>query len=228
MLNNLLERISGRENGGALLKRMTDGWRDLSKKKEKLLNNKTERGVNPYKIANLIGKYVNKGRKDGFVISVDTGLVTDIFLSSCMLDGKSRVLLSHYMWSMGCSIPYAVGAYNALSNATPVSLVGDGGLLMSLGELATLKRSGAPAKIIVFNNSELALVKHEQRSQGYREFGIELGEYDFAKIAEAFGIKGVRIDNETELVKRFDEVFTLDYPVLVDVRIDKESPPLIW
>jgi len=228
VLRNLLERLGGRRDGGRLLERMTSGRKEMEKRLEKMVNAESGKGVvNPYKLVNLVGRYVNEDG-GGFSLSVDTGLVTDIFLSSCRLNGRSRVLLSYYMWSMGCSVPYAIGSYNAQPTLSPVAFVGDGGLLMSLGELATLKRLNIPAKVIVFNNEELALIKYEQRNLDYEAFGVELGSCDFSKVAQALGLDGIRVEDEKELVKKLDGIMKLNRPVLVDVKVDKEAPPLVW
>lgn len=123
--------------------------------------------------------------------------------------------------SMGCGLPYAIGACIAHPGRTAVAVVGDGGLSMSLAELATAARYRLPIKVVVINNGSLAQIKWEQMLfLGNPEFGCELAPVDFARVAEGLGVRGMRIEDPEAVGPAMDEAFATDGPVLIDAVVD--------
>jgi pyruvate dehydrogenase (quinone) len=111
-----------------------------------------------------------------------------------------------------------------------VSLSGDGGFAMLMGDLLTLRQEGLAAKIVVFNNGSLGFVEMEMKAAGYIETGVALENPDFAAVARATGIHGVRVEDPAELESAARDVFAHDGPALLDVvvaRNELSMPPKI-
>jgi pyruvate dehydrogenase (quinone) len=108
-----------------------------------------------------------------------------------------------------------------------VCVVGDGGLAMSLAELATCVRYDLPVKVVVINNGSLGQIKWEQMMfLGNPEFGCDLQPIDFSRVAEAMGMKGFRVEDPEKLGAVLDTAFDQPGPVLVDAVVDAEEPML--
>ena len=124
-------------------------------------------------------------------------------------------------------MPYAIAASIACPDRQVVAVVGDGGLSMSLAELSTAARYRLPIKVVVLNNNVLAQIKWEQMLfLGHPEFACELAPIDFAKAAEAMGMKGLRTDDPDRIGSLLDEAFAHDGPALVDAVTDPNEPML--
>jgi pyruvate dehydrogenase (quinone) len=108
-----------------------------------------------------------------------------------------------------------------------VAVVGDGGLSMSIAELATCVRYRLPVKVVVLNNSSLAQIKWEQMLfLGNPEFGCALQPVDFAVVAEGFGVRGVRLEDPALCEATLADALKHDGPVLVDALVDANEPML--
>ena len=111
-----------------------------------------------------------------------------------------------------------------------ISLSGDGGFTMMMGEMLTLKQLNLPVKIFVFNNEELSFIAMEMKASGYLDYATDFVNPDFGKLAEAAGIKGVSIHNSSEVDEKIMEALNHNGPVIVNVRVDKQElamPPKI-
>ena len=111
-----------------------------------------------------------------------------------------------------------------------VSLSGDGGFAMLMGDLLTLRQQRLPVKIVVFNNGTLGFVEMEMKAAGYLETGVSLENPDFAALARAAGIHGIRVEDPGELEGASREVFAHDGPALLDVVVNRQElsmPPKI-
>ncbi|HBC81265.1 MAG TPA: ubiquinone-dependent pyruvate dehydrogenase, partial [Escherichia sp.] len=110
------------------------------------------------------------------------------------------------------------------------AMCGDGGFSMLMGDFLSLAQMKLPVKIIVFNNSVLGFVAMEMKAGGYLTDGTDLHETNFARIAEACGITGIRVENSADVDSALQRAFATDGPVLVDVTVAKEElsiPPQI-
>lgn len=133
----------------------------------------------------------------------------------------NRWVTSGGLGTMGFGFPAAIGAQLAAPKDTVVAIVGDGGFQMTLQELSILQERGLPVKIIIVNNSALGMVRQWQESfydKRYSEsvFAIQP---DFVKLAEAYEIKGARIDTQKELAEKLPALIAYDGPVLIDCRV---------
>jgi acetolactate synthase-1/2/3 large subunit len=123
---------------------------------------------------------------------------------------------------MGYSLPAAIGVQIARPDQTVWCVTGDGGLQINIQELAALAEYKVPVKIGVMNNSHLGMIRQWQnRFYEGRLMGSELTNPDFAKVAEAFGIHGIRAESKAEARDAISEAMGTDGPVLVDFIVDE-------
>jgi pyruvate dehydrogenase (quinone) len=134
------------------------------------------------------------------------------------MNGQRRLIGSFNHGSMANALPQAIGAQAASPGRQVISLSGDGGVAMLLGELLTLHQLNLPVKIVVFNNGALAFVELEMKAAGIATYGTDLLDPDFAGIATAAGLLGVRVEAAEELEPALQTAFSHDGPALVDVR----------
>ena len=143
-----------------------------------------------------------------------------------ILDGQAFGV-SGTLASMGGGLPYAIAAALAFPGRQVVAVVGDGGLSMSLAELATCARYRLPVKVVVINNSALGQIKWEQMMfLGHPEFEVDLQPVDFAKVAQGFGVKSWRIEDPERCGEVLDAALGHDGPALVDAVVDANEPML--
>jgi pyruvate dehydrogenase (quinone) len=164
------------------------------------------------------------------IFTSDTGMST-VWLSRFVpMRGTRRLLGSYNLGSMANAMPQALGA-QALDRHRPViALCGDGGLTMLLGDLLTAVAHDLPAKLIVFNNGQLGMVKLEQEQGGLPEFGTELGNIDLAAIARAAGLHAVRVERSDVLDDAVRALLAHPGPALLDVVTNPEEislPPKV-
>ena len=126
---------------------------------------------------------------------------------------------------MGFGLPAAIGAKVARPDQTVVCLAGDGSLVMVCQEFATAAVHEIPVKVFLMNNGYLGMVRQWQELFWDRRYSsVKMGSSpDWVKLAEAFGAKGVRIEDKSELVRGFKEALAAEGPVLVDVRVTQEE-----
>jgi pyruvate dehydrogenase (quinone) len=144
------------------------------------------------------------------------------------MNGRRRLIGSFIHGSMANALPQAIGAQAAWPGRQVITLSGDGGIAMLLGDLITLRQHRLPVKIVVFDNSALAFVELEMLAAGIPTFGTDLSNPDFAEVARALGIYGVRVERPAELLPALKAAFEHDGPALVDVvtaRQELSVPP---
>lgn len=164
---------------------------------------------------------------DDAIIAVDSGHNTGLAAQYLMIRDGQRFAVSGTLACMGCGLPYAIAAAIAFPGRQVVAVTGDGGLSMTVAELATAARYGLPIKVVVLNNGSLAQIKWEQMLfMGNPEFGCELAPIDFAKVAEGMGVRGMRIDDPDQVRGLLGEAFAHDGPVLIDAVVDTNEPML--
>ncbi len=111
----------------------------------------------------------------------------------------------------------AIGAQAAFPKRQVVSLSGDGGYTMMMGDFITLSQHKLPVKVIVLNNGTLGFVEIEMKAAGFLDTGCDLQNPNFAAMAEAMGVKGIRVERPQDLRSAVIEAFNHDGPALVDV-----------
>jgi pyruvate dehydrogenase (quinone) len=134
------------------------------------------------------------------------------------MNGTRRLIGSFNHGSMANALPQAIGAQASQPGRQVITLSGDGGLAMLLGELITLRQLHLPVKVIVFNNGALSFVELEMKAGGIVTYGTDLDNPDFAGIARDVGLFGARVEKADQLDGALQEAFAHDGPALVDVR----------
>jgi pyruvate dehydrogenase (quinone) len=167
---------------------------------------------------------------DDAVFTVDTGMCNVWAARYITPNGRRRVIGSFRHGSMANALPHAIGAQFAYPGRQVVSMSGDGGLSMLMGELLTVREHHVPVKTVVFNNGSLGMIRLEMMVAGYPPFQTDHGPVDFAGIAQASGLRALRVEKPTDVREAFIDAFREPGPVLVDVLTDPNAlsiPPHI-
>jgi pyruvate dehydrogenase (quinone) len=146
------------------------------------------------------------------------------------MNGKRRLLGSFTHGSMANALPQAIGIQATYPKRQVITLSGDGGLAMLLGDLLTLHQLKLPVKLVVFNNSSLGFVELEMKAAGLIDYGTDLVNPNFAKLAESADILGVRVEMPEELRPALSRALAHDGPALVEVLVNRQElsmPPTI-
>jgi pyruvate dehydrogenase (quinone) len=161
------------------------------------------------------------------IVAADCG--TNTFWAARYLpirDGM-RFSTSGTLASMACGLPYAIAAAVAYPDRPVIAFVGDGGLTMLIGELATVVKYGLNVKIVVVKNDSLGQIKWEQMVfLGNPEYVCDLQPVDFAAIARGFGLKGYKIEDPSACAATLREVLATPGPALVEAVVDQNEPPM--
>lgn len=160
---------------------------------------------------------VNACADDDAVFTSDTGMATVWLSRFVTMHGRRRLLGSYNLGSMANAMPQAIGAQFWAPDRQVVAFCGDGGLGMLLGDLMTIATHRLPVKLVVFDNRRLGMVKLEQEQAGLPEFGTVLDNPDFAAVATALGLTGIRVTKPSELRDGVRRAFDTPGPVLLDV-----------
>jgi pyruvate dehydrogenase (quinone) len=133
------------------------------------------------------------------------------------VNGKRRIVGSFNHGSMANAMLHAIGAQVAYPDRQVVSMSGDGGFSMMMGDFLSLVQLELPVKIILLNNGTLGFVQMEMWANGFPDTGCDLINPNFAQMANAVGIKGIRVEHPSQLPDALKEAFAHNGPVLVDV-----------
>jgi pyruvate dehydrogenase (quinone) len=177
-----------------------------------------------------VAKVVDEVASDRAIFTCDVGTPTIWAARYLRMNGKRRLLGSFAHGSMANALPQAIGAQAALADRQVISLSGDGGLAMLLGDLLTLRQLKLPVKVVVFNNSSLGFVELEMKAAGRLAYGTELVNPNFAKLAESADIQGTRVEMPEDLRPALEAAFAHDGPSLVEVIVNRQElavPPTI-
>jgi pyruvate dehydrogenase (quinone) len=157
------------------------------------------------------------------IFTTDTGMSTVWLSRFVMMTGSRRLLGSFNLGSMANAMPQALGAQALDRSRQVIAFCGDGGLSMLLGDLITAVSYDLPVKLVVFDNGRLGMVKLEQEQVGLPEFGTVLRNPDFAAVANAIGLHGVRVEDPDDLDEAVQATLAHDGPVLLDVVTNPEE-----
>ncbi|WTU02003.1 pyruvate dehydrogenase [Kitasatospora sp. NBC_00070] len=164
------------------------------------------------------------------VFTVDTGMNNVWAARYLSPNGRRRVIGSFLHGSMANALPHAIGAQLAAPGRQVISMSGDGGIGMLLGELLTVAKYRLPVKIVVFNNGALGMIKLEMLVSGYPEAEIDNGDVDYAALARAVGLPAERVTDPAKVREVLAGALERPGPVLVDVVTDPNAlsiPPHI-
>ncbi|MFJ6132462.1 ubiquinone-dependent pyruvate dehydrogenase [Janibacter terrae] len=206
--------------------RTRDKLDELAEPPRKGLFGKRSQPIHPQYLARLVDEIA----ADDAVFIPDVGSPVVYAARYLQCRGDRRLIGSFIHGSMANAVPHAIGAQLACPGRQVVTLSGDGGLAMMLGELLTVRQHDLPIKIVVLNNSSLNFVELEMKAAGLPGFGTDLDNPDFAQVAQACGIRGWRVTEASDLETSLREAFAHDGPALVDVVTERQEltiPPAI-
>ncbi len=222
----LLARLDS-DRDGEHLERMTDHYRRTRKQLDALAHSRGDQGpLHPQ----VLTRAIDELAADDAVFTADVGTPTLWAARYLRMNGRRRLIGSFIHGTMANALPQAIGVQAAHPDRQVVALCGDGGLTMLLGELLTLRQQRLPVKVVVFNNRALAFVELEMKADGIINFGTALDNPDLARVAEAIGLRAVRVDRPSELGPGLREALAHDGPALVEVMTERQElslPPSI-
>jgi pyruvate dehydrogenase (quinone) len=201
----------------AFLDRMLESHEAARKKLGVYVDNVGKRRpIHPEYVAATLSELAGPGA----VFTIDTGMCAVWGARYLGAAANRRFLGSFNHGSMANALPQAIGAQLAYPDRQVISLSGDGGLAMMMGELLTVAQYQLPIKIVLFDNHRLGMVELEMEAAGLPHFGCELQNPNFAALAQAVGLTGIRVEDPAEVRPALEQALAAKGPVLVDVVTD--------
>ncbi|MGA2695355.1 MAG: ubiquinone-dependent pyruvate dehydrogenase [Terriglobales bacterium] len=182
--------------------------------------------VHPQYVASVIDRLASEDA----VFTFDVGTPVIWAARYLRMNGKRRLIGSLNHGSMANALPQAIGAQVSHPGRQVISMSGDGGLAMLMGELLSLRQHDLPVKLVVFKNDSLAFVELEMRANGFLDFATHLQNPDFTKIAEGAGILGLRAETPDQVEPAIAQALKHNGPALVEVQVSRQElsmPPTI-
>jgi pyruvate dehydrogenase (quinone) len=209
------------------LDQATEHYRKTRKSLDELaVGTPGKRPIHPQQVAKAISDHA----AEDAVFTCDVGLPTVWAARYLAMNGKRRLLGSFWHGSMANAMAQAIGAKSAFPGRQVVSLSGDGGFAMLMGDFLSLAQLRLPVKVVVFNNGALGFIELEQMSTGFLPTGTELQNPNFAAMAEAVGVHGIRLEDPGEVEAGIAAALAHDGPVLVDAVVNRTElamPPAV-
>jgi pyruvate dehydrogenase (quinone) len=177
-----------------------------------------------------VAKVLSDCASDDAIFTADVGLPTVWAARYLAMNGKRRLVGSFWHGSMANAMAQAIGAQAAFRKRQVISLSGDGGFTMLMGDFLTLAQLGLQVKVCVFNNGALGFIELEQKSTGFLDFGTDFKNPNFAAMAEAVGIRGVRLEHPADVNDGIAAALAHDGPVLIDAVVNRQElamPPAV-
>jgi pyruvate dehydrogenase (quinone) len=182
--------------------------------------------IHPQQIAKALSDHASEDA----IFTCDVGLPTVWAARYLRMNGKRRLIGSFWHGSMANAMAQSIGAQAAFPGRQVVSLSGDGGFAMLMGDFLTLAQHSLPVKVVIFNNSALGFVELEQKSTGFINYGTDLTNPNFAAMATAVGVHGIRLEDPADVEEGVAAALAHDGPVLVDAVVNRTElamPPSI-
>ena len=175
--------------------------------------------VHPQYVARLVSELAD----DDAVFTCDVGTPIIWAARYLRMNGRRRLIGSFNHGSMANAMLQAIGAQCTQRDRQVISLSGDGGFTMMMGEFVTLTQAGLNVKVIVLNNGTLGFVEMEMKANGFLDTGCDLKNPNFAAMAEAMGVKGMRVERPDQLHRALTEAFAHPGPALVEVLTPRQE-----
>ena len=170
-----------------------------------------------------LARVVDRAASENAIFTADVGTPTIWAARYLRMNGKRRLIGSWAHGSMANALAHAIGAQTACPKRQVISMSGDGGFAMLMGDILTLNQQKLPVKIVIFNNGTLGFVEMEMKAAGYLETGVSLQNPDFAAMAEAIGIRARRVEDPGDLEHAVSEMLAHDGPALLDVVTNRQE-----
>ncbi|UXY22658.1 pyruvate dehydrogenase [Streptomyces cynarae] len=226
-LRCLIPRVRTKENR-RFLDKMLKKHADALEGVVKAYTRKVDKHVpiHPEYVASVLDEVAD----DDAVFTIDTGMCNVWGARYISPNGRRRIIGSFSHGSMANALPMAIGAQFTDPRRQVVSMSGDGGFSMLMGDFLTLVQYDLPVKVVVFNNSSLGMVELEMMVSGLPSYGTATKNPDFAAVARACGAYGIRVEKPKQLAGALKDAFRHKGPALVDVVTDPHAlsiPPKI-
>jgi pyruvate dehydrogenase (quinone) len=208
VLRKLRAKVEGQHLGDCLA-----AYQDARQGLDDLATGRQGGKIHPQYVARLLSEHAT----DDAVFTFDVGTPTIWAARYLKMNGKRRLIGSLVHGSMANALPQAIGAQAAFPTRQIISMSGDGGFAMLMGDFLTLVQQGLAVKVVVFNNSTLGFVAMEMKAAGFLETGTDLKNPDFAAVARAAGVHAIRVEDPTRLEGAIQEVLAHTGPALLDV-----------
>jgi len=221
VLSALLPLVHQKEDKSFLEQAQKDmkDWNELMKTR----GTRTDMPMKPQ----VVTYELNKLLDNNAIVSSDSGTIATWAARYIGMHDEMQFSLSGTLATMANGLPYSIGAAVAYPGRQVVCIVGDGGLTMLMGEVATLVKYKLPVKVIIIKNNVLGMIKWEQMAfEGNPQFGVELQPIDFAAFARACGAGGFTIEKPEEAEGVLREALQYDGPAVVQAVVDPNEPPL--
>jgi len=223
----------------SLLPKLRDNQYDAHLKESREHYRKARQGLDELATANsgkkpmhpqYVARVLDQFAAEDAIFTCDVGTPTIWAARYLSMNGKRRILGSFTHGSMANALPQAIGAQASHPGRQVISMSGDGGFAMLMGDLLTLRQHNLPVKVVVFKNDALAFVELEMKAGGILDFATDLHNPDFAKIAEGAGLLGLRVHTPDQVEPAIAEALKYDGPALVEVPVPRQElsmPPTI-
>jgi pyruvate dehydrogenase (quinone) len=208
------------------LKSSREHYRNARKGLEDLTINPKQSPIHPQYVTRVLDELAAQDA----VFTCDVGTPTIWAARYLTMNGKRRIIGSFNHGSMANALPQAIGAQVAYPGRQVISMSGDGGFAMLMGDLLTLRQQQLPVKVVVFKNDSLAFVELEMKAAGIVSFGTDLRNPDFAKIAEGAGLLGLSAKTADDVPRMLEDALNYDGPALVEIPVPRQElsmPPTI-
>ena len=169
--------------------------------------------IHPQHLTRLLSEHA----AEDAIFTADVGTPTVWAARYLKMNGKRRLLGSFNHGSMANAMPQALGAQASFPDRQVISMSGDGGFTMLMGDVLSLKQLNLPVKLVVFNNGVLGFVAMEMKAAGYIDENTNLDNPNFAMMAEAIGVRGIRVEDPDALEGAVKDMLAHDGPVILDV-----------
>jgi pyruvate dehydrogenase (quinone)/pyruvate oxidase len=221
VLRALLPRLDHHQDRSFLEKAQAavQDWRELMQER----GTRTDTPMKPQVVTHELNKLLS----DDAIVATDSGTITTWVARHIDMRGTMMFSCSGNLATMACGLPYANAAAIAYPGRQVVAVVGDGGLTMLMGELATAVKYKLDVKIVVIKNNTLGQIKWEQMVfLGNPEYACELQPIDFATIARGFGATGFTIEDPATCSDTLRQALATPGPVVIEAVVDPNEPPM--
>lgn len=178
-----------------------------------------QRPIHPQYVARIL----NEVAAEDAIFTVDVGTPVIWAARYLTMNGRRRLLSSFNHGSMASALPQAIGAQIAFRRRQVITMSGDGGFSMLMGDILSLRQLNLPVKVVVFNNSSLRFVELEMKATGFLKHGTDLENPDFTKIAEGAGLFAIHVDDPEEVRPAVQTALAHEGPALVDIAVNRQE-----
>jgi pyruvate dehydrogenase (quinone) len=225
-LQALLPLLRKKESGAHLEQAQRHYAKARKDLDELAVGSKGKRPIHPQQVT----KAISDRAAANAIFTADVGLPVVWAARYLAMNAHRRLIVSAWHGSMANAMAQAIGAQATYRDRQVISLSGDGGFTMLMGDFLSLVQLDLPVKVVVFNNGALGFIELEQKSTGFLDFGTDFKNPNFAAMAEAVGVKGIRLEDPAEVDAGIAEALAHRGPVLVDAvvaRTELAMPPAI-